>query len=221
MPVFFGEESDITSSECRTKPSSVGKWTKQCIFQLNFDRIFFLATHANDLKTIEFILDNLTVYHVDSGEPITLIDLHNPNEPIFDLLENAAWLGRTEIVEMILNKGVPADTNNDGPLKQAVQQGHVETAKLLRSRGAKHFNQSSVGMAMMNGHVDMIRWLSQESPGEFSWVRSGCILTALKHKHFEIVKTVLDCLIKEELSGYDSVSNIIRNIWTVIMVHTE
>lgn len=46
-------------------------------------------------------------------------------------------------------------------------------------------------------------------------------VSALKHKHFEIVKMVLDCLIKEELDGYDPLSNVIRNIWTAIMVHIE
>ena len=64
-------------------------------------------------------------------------------EDSYDLnraLCQAAWLGRTDMIRMLLDHGVKADANADGdrmsPLFFAASEGRVEAAKMLIDAGA-------------------------------------------------------------------------------------
>ena len=64
-------------------------------------------------------------------------------EDSYDLnraLCQAAWLGRTDMIRMLLDHGVKADANADGdrmsPLFFAAQEGFVDAAKMLIDAGA-------------------------------------------------------------------------------------
>ena len=64
-------------------------------------------------------------------------------EDSYDLnraLCQAAWLGRTDMIRMLLDHGVKADANADGdrmsPLFFAAQEGRIDAAKMLIDAGA-------------------------------------------------------------------------------------
>jgi len=92
-------------------------------------------------------------------------------EDSYDLnraLCQAAWLGRTDMIRMLLDHGVKADANADGdrmsPLFFAASEGRVEAAKMLIDAGADACFVGDKGISPLMvaaklGHTEVARLL--------------------------------------------------------------
>ena len=99
--------------------------------------VCYRLTHIRLIELIEAIEKGdieAVKQHLAAGADVNAKDIDG-----WTPLRKAAWHGRKEIVELLIDNGAdvnPQDVNGWTPLHQAARNGHKEIAELLIAKGA-------------------------------------------------------------------------------------
>jgi hypothetical protein len=107
--------------------------------------------------------------------------------------KDAARLGHTEIVELLLEKGADVHANNDEALRWASENGHLEVVKLLLENGADVHanNDEALRWASENGHLEVVKLLL-ENGADVHANNEYALRWASENGHIEIVKLLIE-----------------------------
>ncbi|KAL8893581.1 MAG: hypothetical protein Q9192_005126 [Flavoplaca navasiana] len=121
-----------------------------------------LDIDGDTLNAIKTVLQDTA----SDKRPLLAISHALANEGLHHLLHVAARLGLKDIIEMTLEAGVDANTEDqDGatPLIAACRGGHADIVSLLMDRGADPWNRQRGGLSSFH-------WLMMFEDSEVSWV---------------------------------------------------
>lgn len=136
---------------------------------------------------------------VDSGADVNLLSQDEGSTP----LHTATAAKKIGAVNFLLKEGADVHKDRDGntALHVAAANGFLPITKILRAAKADIFSrnleaETPLDVAVRYGHVDMVRYLLDESlTSNLNPLFSSSLLeTAIKNEHREIVKLVLDTL---------------------------
>lgn len=109
------------------------------------------------------------------------------------LLLYAAELGRDNFVTLMLDRGADVNAGNYAVLRVALENGHLNTTRLLIRRGANlnkvlsEHNCPVLTLASANGHFEAVRFILDH--GAEVYANFGTALNnAKKYKHRAVVK---------------------------------
>ncbi|KAE9973286.1 hypothetical protein EG327_009135 [Venturia inaequalis] len=154
------------------------------------------AAYAGHLKVMRIL--------IDSGADVNLRSLDEGSTP----LHTATAAQRIGVVNFLLKEGAEVHKNRDGntALHVAAANGFLPITKILRAAKADIFSRNLHGetpldVAARCGHVDMVRYLLDESlASNLNPLFSSSLLeTAIKHEHREIVKLALNTLARSSI----------------------
>ena len=160
----------------------------------SLDKVFELVTSGN--------LDGLKAFFSTDDA----IDLNNQRTGLTPLMV-ACNRANLDIIELLIEKGAEVDYQYNGALMKAVEVGKVESVKCLIKRGAQ-VGSKALEVGCKKGNVEVVKVLLQVEgiqdsliSGEISdekyvdmvYSVSHCPFnTAIRHKHIQLVKWLLD-----------------------------
>jgi len=110
----------------------------------------------------------------------------------------ACTTGNLETVDYLLEIGVDATINDNSPLRQASEFGHIDVAKSLIAWGATPVATFVLSNPVANGHLDMVELLirhgAQISDGDYQVFR-----VAIRYDRTNIVNYLINHSLKKGL----------------------
>lgn len=142
---------------------------------IDFEQILFNAVLKNNIKAIEYLLDNDVDIHAQNDRALLLACCNSKLEVVKYLVERGAdiyadecgafrWAanhGVAESVKYLIELGIDIHAQDDFAFTNAFYGGDVETVKVLLEHGAKFdcLDNSPLQIALGNRNKDLLQYI--------------------------------------------------------------
>ncbi len=150
----------------------------------------FLATFLlGNIKEMEKYLpnNNYLIY-------ISMLEGDKIDQNILDImLLEMVKEGSVKGISVMLSKGADIHAHNDGTLRLASQNGHLDVVKYLIEKGADihAWNDAALRLASQNGHLDVVKYLIEKGADIHAW-NDAALRWASQNGHLEVVRYLVE-----------------------------
>uniref|UniRef100_A0A6G6AC70 Ankyrin repeat-containing protein n=1 Tax=Borely moumouvirus TaxID=2712067 RepID=A0A6G6AC70_9VIRU len=204
------KKHNILAIACRNGNNNFAQYLIQC-GHFNFDiekTIDFCLHHAN-YKMVKYLLEYKKDCHFDE---YFNIKIYLPCMCLFSKLE---------IVKYFVNYSIYRGENIDDVLDQCLKNAAVSSldmVKYLVEIGANINNTDLYTEAIINGHIDIVKYLI-ECEVDYQSVANEIIKTSMNYGHIEILKYLMDLDLKIENENNNLLDSAIKNGYLDLIIY--